>query len=128
MGRWRGSRDPRKYSLHEVDPSFWVCPKWGPSAVIEEERWRASSDLVWVRFDDSPQCIVYSPASADVHLLTDAAHRLWSLISDTPGISTAQLLSSAVTPPGTTEREVAAAILDLLASMDQAGLVQPETE
>lgn len=95
--------------------------------MTHEERWRASSDLVWVRFDDSPQWIVYSPESADVHLLNDAAHGLWSLISATPGTSTAQFLSSTVAPAGATAADVAAAILDTLASMDRAGLLQPVT-
>lgn len=94
--------------------------------VSVSQRWRSSTGLVWVQFPDSPHWVVYSSESADVHLLTDAAHALWTRVQEVPGTSTEQLLTNPVGRADATVEETSRAVLDTITFMDRAGLVLPQ--
>jgi len=86
---------------------------------------RRTSKVVWRQFDDSDNWVVHIPESAQVHLFTGAAHRLWSLIPEDASISVADLstrLSAELhlDDEGTLIRHIETT----LAVMDQAGLIE----
>lgn len=87
--------------------------------------WRAATDLMWTRYDDSSDWAVFNPRSGDVHLLTDAARFLWQSIADrkltTPDLLTA--LAAHVNRP--VDDDLSSAATDTLAVMDRAGLITP---
>jgi PqqD family protein of HPr-rel-A system len=89
-------------------------------------RWRAASDLIWTHYDDGDNWVVYVPASADMHLLTASAHRLWTLISVSHSPSSNELAATLAAELGRPlNDELMTATLEALAFMDHAGLVQP---
>jgi PqqD family protein of HPr-rel-A system len=89
---------------------------------------RPSPDLVWTQFDDSDEWVVYQKASADIHLLTASAHRLWTLAGDGLEHSVEELASAlGHTQSGSDQQEVIAATRETLAFMDDAGLLLPLT-
>jgi len=91
-------------------------------------RWRPSSDLIWTRFDDSDEWVVYNKASADIHIFTASAQHLWTLASDERSHSVEELstvLAARLT--GVSEQEVVDATRETLAFMDDAGLLIPLT-
>jgi PqqD family protein of HPr-rel-A system len=92
----------------------------GPAA-----SWTAASDLIWTRYSDSADWVVYNPASGDIHLLTDAAHRLWELIHN--GVTTADALSAALASElaDVAGAELQTATHEALTSMDRVGLIRP---
>lgn len=90
-------------------------------------RWAVASEVIWTRFDDSPQWIAYCVGSADVHLLNEGAHALWCTIAEHPGTTTERLLSPPFAAPQL-DPAARTAILDTLSSMDRAGLVEPVSE
>ena len=98
-----------------------ATPGLGPDA-----GWRAAPDLVWTRYEDAEDWVVYNPASSDIHLLTDSAYRLWTLVGAEGGGSSqalAALLATALARP--LDDELLTVTRDALTSLDQAGLVSP---
>ena len=90
------------------------------------KRWRAAAGLIWTRYDDSEDWVVYNPASGDLHLLTDSAQRLWTLVSDEPPRSVGELASAlAMDMSSLPNNELSEATQALVAFMDRAGLVNP---
>jgi PqqD family protein of HPr-rel-A system len=89
-------------------------------------RWRTAPHLTWTQFDDSDEWVVYHPASADIHLMTGSAYRLWTLVSDEQVHSLDELVSRLASdlqrPPDT---ELAEITRETLAHMDRAGLLWP---
>lgn len=81
--------------------------------------------MIWTKYPDGDDWVVYNPASGDVHLLTAAARRLWELIA--AGASSFDTL--AMTLAGDLDRpvdeELTRATRDALASMDRVGLIRP---
>jgi PqqD family protein of HPr-rel-A system len=91
-------------------------------------RWCTAPDVVWTRFDDNEQWVVYSPASSDIHLLTASAHRLWTLVATDPPSSSEQLAARLATDLKLPfDREFLTVTSDALAVLDEAGLVRPVT-
>jgi len=89
-------------------------------------RWRAAPDLIWTHYDDGDDWVVYVPASADMHLLTASAYRLWTLISASQSPTSNELaatLAAELSRP--LNDELMTATLEALAFMDRAGLVRP---
>ena len=88
---------------------------------------RRTSKVVWRQFDDSDNWVVHIPESAQVHLFTAAAQRLWSLIpEDAATFSTADL-STRLAPElqRDADESLIRHIEATLAVMDQAGLTEP---
>jgi PqqD family protein of HPr-rel-A system len=87
--------------------------------------WHAATNLLWSQFDDSDDWVVYDPASDDVHLLTDSAHRLWKVISDGQPHALEQLVAAVAVdlerPP---DDELTEVIRGTLSLMDAVGLVR----
>jgi PqqD family protein of HPr-rel-A system len=92
----------------------------------ERSRWTAAPDLVWTRYDDSDEWVVYDPLSADVHLLTASARLLWTIASDGQPHSVDDLVGAVAAalsrPP---DDELTRFTNEALDSMDRAGLVRP---
>ena len=89
-------------------------------------RWHSARDLLWTRYDDSDDWVVFNPRSGDVHLLTASAHLLWQLMEQVAPLSTDHLvtaLASALTR--SVDEEFAAAVRDAIDFMDRAGLIAP---
>src|SRR5262249_12957293 len=85
-------------------------------------RWRAADDLIWTRYDDAEDWLVYNPASGDIHLLSDAGYRLW-MLTTTRSTTLDQLVSALAHGSPPTEA-LAAAARESLAAMDRAGLIR----
>jgi PqqD family protein of HPr-rel-A system len=94
---------------------------------VNAARWRAATGLLWTRYDDSDEWLVYNPASADIHLLSDAAHRLWALTSGEAPLTADELIvalfDDSESPPA---KDFVTATQESLAFMDRAGLVRAE--
>jgi hypothetical protein len=91
-------------------------------------RWRPSPNLVWTRFDDSDEWVVYNKASADIHLVTASAQRLWTLAGDGQTHSVEELaFALGTSSTGAADGEVIDATRETLAFMDEAGLLLPLT-
>jgi PqqD family protein of HPr-rel-A system len=89
-------------------------------------RWRAATNLSWKQYDDSDDWVVYDPASADVHLLTAAAHLLWTLIAKEQLRTSDQLVGAlAETLQRTADPDLVEATRAALAHMDRLGLILP---
>ena len=89
-------------------------------------RWQAVTDLVWTHYDDGDEWVVYNPASADIHLLTASAYRLWALISSELPLLSDDLVSRLAAELGrVADNELATATREALAFMDRAGLIRP---
>lgn len=85
-------------------------------------RWRAADNLIWTQFDDADDWLVYNSASGDIHLLSDAAHRLWILTSET-ALTSEELVTALAYGSSPTEEFIAAA-MESLTAMDRAGLIR----
>lgn len=89
-------------------------------------RWSVAKDLIWTRYDDSNDWVVYNPASADVHLLTASAQRLWTLISERPSSSTDTLVVNlAADLDRAVDADLERAVNEAVAFMDGVGLIRP---
>lgn len=94
-----------------------------PRVAVE---WHAAPNLLWTQFDDGGDWVVYDPASADVHQLTDAAHYLWQLIADRRANSLESLAAAlAARMDRTPDEALAAHTRAALESMDGIGLIRP---
>jgi PqqD family protein of HPr-rel-A system len=90
------------------------------------QKWRPSKDLIWTHFDDSEDWVVYDPASADLHLVTAAAYRLWTLLGDEQPHSIEDLVAALAAGLGrSADQEFAEMTRETLGTMDRAGLVRP---
>jgi PqqD family protein of HPr-rel-A system len=90
-------------------------------------RWRsADSRLVTRHWDGEDEWVVYSPRSGDVHLLNAAAHNLLDVLS-TESLSSDELVKRLAEAAGrAADDELRQAVLESLASLDAAGLVEPQ--
>ena len=92
---------------------------------VTSARWRAATGLIWTRYDDSDEWLVYNPASADIHLFSDAAHQLWVLTSGAAPLTADQLVMALFDEPGSSpSQEFIAATRESLAFMDRAGQIR----
>lgn len=90
------------------------------------QRWRAAAGPIWRRYDDSADWLVFNPASADLHLLTDSAYRLWVLTGAERPLSFEDLVSALASEMARApDDELTEATRATLAFMDRAGLVHP---
>jgi len=80
--------------------------------------------LRWVQFDDSADWVVFNPASAEVHLINDAAHRLWMLASD--GFPRGLDELAGMLAGGHASEEARQLTHQTMAFMDEMGLLQPK--
>jgi PqqD family protein of HPr-rel-A system len=88
-------------------------------------RWRAATGLLWTRYEDSDNWVVYNPASADIHLLTAAARELWRLVDHRPGAPFPELAAALAHALGRpSDDELTAVAEEALAGMDHAGLIR----
>ncbi len=88
--------------------------------------WNTFSDLIWTRFDDSEEWVVYNKKSADIHLLTNSAKQLWALAGDGRSHTIQALAASLAEQDGrAVDSELVAATSETLAFMDAAGLLIP---
>lgn len=86
--------------------------------------WRAETALIWTRYDDSDEWVVYNPLSADVHLLSASAHRLWTLVR-LQGLRTDRLIAALAAELGASpDGEFSSVTRETLAHMDRAGLIR----
>jgi len=95
---------------------------------VDGYRRRPSDNIIWIRYDDSDNWVVHSPASAQLHLLTASAHLLWTLVPEHTASSTADLiarLSSAIDRPA--DASFAQTTAETLAFFDRVGLIEPVT-
>jgi PqqD family protein of HPr-rel-A system len=89
-------------------------------------RWRAAPNLIWTQFDDSDDWVVYHPASADIHLMTGSAYRLWTLVSDEQPRSLDEIVSCLAADLGRLpDDELTGTTRETLAHMDRIGLLWP---
>ena len=89
-------------------------------------RRKAAVQVTWVRYEDSDNWVVYSPAAADVHLLTDSAHRLWELLPEYQSIPTTDLASRLASLLSRQPDEVLAeSVEQTLAFFDSIGIAEP---
>jgi PqqD family protein of HPr-rel-A system len=94
--------------------------------VTDDPRFDPAANLVWTRYHDSDDWVVFHPQSGDVYLVTSAAHILWTLIADGRASTPPQLVSAlAAVLERAPDEELAAVTRDTLAFMDRAGLVRP---
>ena len=99
---------------------------WVSVRLTDDQCWRPATDLVWTHYDDSEDWVVFHPQSGDVHLVTSAAHTLWSLIADGAAPTLRQLIPAlAATLNRAPDDQIAAVTRDTLGFMDRAGLVRP---
>jgi|SRR4029453_11568554 len=92
---------------------------------VEATTWLRVDNVVWTKFDDSDDWVVFSPISAEVQLVNDAAYRLWSVASLDEPRSTQNLMSllaAEVSRP--LDDELRAATSATLAFMDEAGILR----
>ena len=89
-------------------------------------RWAATPGLVWTRFDDSDDWIVFNPFSGDIHLLSASAYALWQLTTSSPPRSSGELIEALAVDAGyTADGDFLSSANDTLAFMDRAGLIAP---
>ena len=86
--------------------------------------WATARDLLYTRYDDGDDWVVYNPASADIHLLTDSAHRLLQLAAE-PVSAEALIQRLALDIGIEADAEFDAATRSAITSMDHAGLLRP---
>ena len=93
---------------------------------MRAHRWRPAADLIWTKFEDSSEWVVFNPASGDIHLLTAAAHRLWALLGDGE-LSDAESLAAALASErgAPVDDELIDVTRDTLTFFDGAGLIRP---
>ena len=86
------------------------------------QTWSRIEGVIWTHYEDSDDWVVCSPASAEVHLVTAAAHRLWTLAGNDQPRSLHELVSMLASAFGRpVDDELVAATADTLAFMDEAG-------
>ena len=96
------------------------------SAERSVSTWSSVPGLIWTRFEDSEEYVVFHPDSGDVHLLTASAYRLWQLVAERKAASLADLESRLGAELGRQpDTELTTATREALAFMDRAGLVRP---
>ena len=89
------------------------------------DTWLRVEDVIWTKFDDSDEWVVFSPLSAEVQLVNDAAHRLWLLASNREPRSGQTLVSSLAADVGRpVDDELKAAASATIAFMDEAGILR----
>jgi hypothetical protein len=90
------------------------------------DTWLRVEDVIWTKFDDSDEWVVFSPISAEVQLVNDAAHRLWLLASNSEPRSSQMLVSSLAADVNrpVDDDELRAASSATLAFMDEAGILR----
>jgi PqqD family protein of HPr-rel-A system len=89
-------------------------------------QWTATAGLTWTRYDDSDDWVVFNPASADVHLLTASAQKLWTVVSDGQPHATEDVAAAIADLVGdVSSEELQRATADMLAFMDAVGLIRP---
>jgi PqqD family protein of HPr-rel-A system len=94
---------------------------------MHDGRWRASTDLVWTRYDDCTDWTVFNPRSGDVHLLTESARFLWQRIAETDRLTTVQLLDALAAQIAIPlDSELIGVAGQTLEFMDRAGLITPD--
>jgi PqqD family protein of HPr-rel-A system len=92
---------------------------------VAVQQWQAAAPLIWICYDDSDDWVVYNPLSADVHLLTASAYRLWKLASDGQPHSVEELASALAVEMGwRPDDELTKIARDTLTFLDHAGLVR----
>jgi PqqD family protein of HPr-rel-A system len=91
-----------------------------------DPRWCAAEDLIWIRYDDGPEWVVFNPASAGIHLLTASARVLWTLLTDEQPHSSEEMATAVAMELGVAPgEELAATLRETVAVMDRAGLLRP---
>ena len=83
-----------------------------------------SNHCTWLRYDDSDCWIVHSPASGQTHLLTDSAHRLWTLVPEHGGCSARDLIDRLHTELGLPEEALAETVDDTLATVSVSSVTE----
>jgi hypothetical protein len=86
--------------------------------------WKASQ-VVWARFDDSSDWVVFNPSSAEVHLINEPAHRLWLLATDGQPHVIDDLARALLILDEPLTEAVLELTRDTLTFMDDEGLIQP---
>lgn len=82
--------------------------------------------MIWTRFDDGEDWVVYHPGSGDVHLVTSSARVLWALASDGRPRSLDALVSALAAETGhPVDAELSDVTKQTLDFMDRAGLLVP---
>jgi len=85
-----------------------------------------AKQLIWTRYDDGDEWVVYDPFSADIHLLTASARLLWTLVSDEQPHTIHDLVVTLAAELGRSpDDELTAVTRETLSSMDRAGLLRP---
>jgi PqqD family protein of HPr-rel-A system len=86
--------------------------------------WRRIDGVVWTKYDDSDDWVVYSPISAEVHLVNAAAHRLWNHTSSERSLSLQELVHLfAADARVLVDDAVTAATSAHLAFMEESGIL-----
>ena len=92
---------------------------------VAVQQWQAAAALIWIRYDDSDDWVVYNPLSADVHLLTASAYRLWKLASNEQPHSVDELASALAIEMGRPpDDELTKITRETLTFLDHAGLIR----
>lgn len=86
--------------------------------------WKPSS-VVWARFDDSSDWVVFNPSSAEVHLINEPARRLWVLATDGLPHEIDDLARALLVPDEPVTSAALELTRDTLTFMDDEGLIQP---
>jgi PqqD family protein of HPr-rel-A system len=95
--------------------------------VAAPTRWRAlDPDLIWRHWTGEDEWVVYSPRSASVHLLNEAAARLVQLAAERP--HTAADLARALAQERSQPQvdDFMTAVEETIAGLDAAGLLAPD--
>jgi hypothetical protein len=87
--------------------------------------WRGVDDAVWTKYEDSDEWVVWSPRAGEVHLVTQAAYRLWVLMSDAPRAPEDLVTALANEAGRPVDDEFISLTLETLTFMDEAGLAHP---
>ena len=90
----------------------------------EPRRWKAPV-LVWARFEDSSEWVVFNPQSTELHLINDVAHRLWALASEGRAQTIEDLAAALAAEDAPVSSEALRFTRDMLVFMDDTGLLQP---
>jgi coenzyme PQQ synthesis protein D (PqqD) len=92
---------------------------------IEElRRWKAPV-LVWARFEDLSEWVVFNPESTELHLINEVAHRLWALASEGRAQTIEDLAAALAAEHAPVSSEALRFTRDMLVFMDDTGLLQP---
>ena len=92
---------------------------------LTAEEWRGVDDVVWTKYEDSDEWVVWSPRAGEVHLVTQAVHRLWELVSDAPRAPEDLITALADEAGRPVDDEFTSLTLETLTFMDEAGLAHP---